>query len=555
MPGPNLLTERSGAWIDAGLEGLQPGVVTGLWREHAKKMLHAIGWADEECFSRTFQGGVTLMHTAPFDTLYAATELNEWAFVQAQRALGSPVAENLKQLDLPFDQARDFLAARIEKERKPRLVALRDAALAAGIAFVWDDRCVSLGHGVGSLAFAPESLPDPEHVPWSSLCNVPITLVTGTNGKSTTVRLLAQIAHEAGLVAGLSSTDWVRIGDEIQDRGDYSGPMAARMVLRDRRTQIAILETARGGMLRRGLGVPRADAAVITNVAEDHLGEFGVGDLKGLVDAKFTIARAIQDGRLVLNCDDEQVLARGRTLAKPLLWVALDAQHPTLTRHVAAGGDACFVEGGTIVLVRRKKRHEICSVQDVPITLGGAARYNVSNALCAVGAAAAMELTPKAIAAGLRKFANTPTTNPGRANVFTRNGATIFADFAHNPHGMLAILDMCKRLKPKRWLVILGQAGDRTDEAILDMVRVTWKARPDKVLVKEMQKYLRGRPEGQVVSIIENELLRLGAPPSAIEKFPSEVAAVERALQWAEPGDLVLLLLHEARDQVLELLA
>lgn len=379
MPGPNLLTEKPGAWLDAGVEGFSAGVVTGIWRENAKKMLAALHWNPDECYSRSFPGGLSLMHTAPFDTLYAATEVNEWAFVQAQKALEVPVEEKLKHLDLPFDAALDHLAARIEKEKKPALVALRQAAQQRGIAFVWDDRCVSLGQGEGSLSFAPESLPDPEHVPWEGLRNIPLALVTGTNGKSTTVRLLAQIAREAGLVPGISSTDWVRVGDEILDRGDYSGPVAARMVLRDRRTEIAILETARGGMLRRGLGVARADAAVITNIAEDHLGEFGVGDLQGLVDAKFTIARSISDGRLVLNADDPAVLERGRTLAKPLLWVSLDPQHPTLVRHVGAGGDACFVENGTIVLVRRKKRHELCAVADVPITMNGAALYNVDR--------------------------------------------------------------------------------------------------------------------------------------------------------------------------------
>ena len=206
------------------------------------------------------------------------------------------------------------------------------------------------------------------------------------------------------------------------------------------------------------------------------------------------------------------------------------------------------------MLVRKQQKHVLLPVADVPITMGGNALYNVSNALCAAAAAAAMDLSPRAIAAGLALFENTPETNPGRANVFTVNGATVFADFAHNPHGMRAIVAMSQRMRRKRTLVILGQAGDRTDDAILEMVRVTWQARPDRILIKEMKKYQRGRPEGEVVGLIEKELLRLGAPPNAIQKCASEMEAATAALAWAEPGDLVLMLLHAEREGVLELL-
>ena len=340
------------------------------------------------------------------------------------------------------------------------------------------------------------------------------------------------------------------MGDEIIDRGDWSGPGAARQVLRHPKTQIAILEVARGGMLRRGLGVERADAAAILNVSDDHLGEFGVGDRKTLIETKFVIARAVTPhGRLVLNADDEGVLRRGGRLETPITWFGLDPDK------IPADADgACVLAEGALTLIEDGLRGAVVPVEEVPATFGGAARFNVSNALAAVGLAAAIDLPLPAIAQGLRDFQSSPEDNPGRGNLFELGGVTVIVDFAHNPHGIAALLEMAAALPAQRRLITLGQGGDRTDDAIRDLARVAWQARPDRIILKEMQKYLRGRSSGEIVDLMERELRGAGAPAEVLGRAASEMEAVAQALEWAAEGDLLLFSLQAERDEALELL-
>jgi hypothetical protein len=245
------------------------------------------------------------------------------------------------------------------------------------MAFISDDKRVSVGLGVGSRSWPRAKIPaHPGRVQWAGLHDVPVALITGTNGKTTTVRLLGAMAHCAGKVAGVTSTDRVDVGQETVAVGDYSGPNGARTVLRDRRVELAFLEVARGGILRRGLPIGRAEAALVTNVASDHLGEYGIFDLETLADVKLVVAKAIgPHGRAVLNADDPRLLSRGLALGKPVLWFTLDPRHPAVVRHVANGGDACLLDDGALVLHLTGRRHLIARVADVPIALGGAAPW------------------------------------------------------------------------------------------------------------------------------------------------------------------------------------
>jgi UDP-N-acetylmuramyl tripeptide synthase len=291
---------------------------------------------------------------------------------------------------------------------------------------------------------------------------------------------------------------------------------------------------------------------VITNVAADHLGEFGVHDLEGLADCKFVVARAAR--RLVLNADDPVVRRRGTALDRPVTWFSLVADDPFVTAHLGAGGTAAVLERGRLVLCRGGERRALAEVAEVPIALGGAARYNLANALGAVGVADALGLDVRAIGEGLRTFASTAQSNPGRLNEFTIGGARVIVDFAHNPHGVAALLQMAAALPARRRLVTIGQAGDRDDASIRELVRATWRARPDRVLVKPMVEYLRGREAGEIPALIDQELRALGAGDEHLEHTESELHTAERALAWAEPGDLVLLIVHSHRDEVVALL-
>jgi cyanophycin synthetase len=547
LTGPSLLLDRPGAILDIATGDASADSLAGAWRRRLREMLEALGWDAERDAWRPFTGGCSLAFTAPFDALYAATEINEWVFEAALSDLSGTAGPGV---DAGVERLRDAVA----RERNPALVALAEAAEARGVTFLSDTKRVSVGLGTGSRSWPLGKLPAaPDRVRWSGLHDVPVALVTGTNGKTTTVRLLGAMTRAAGRVAGITSTDRVDVGDETVAVGDYSGPNGARTVLRDRRVELALLEVARGGILRRGLPVRRAEVALVTNVANDHLGEYGIFGLDALADAKMVVAKAVgREGRVVLNADDPRLLVRGAALDRPVAWFTLEPRHPHVVSHVATGGDACVLDGDVLVLHRGGERHAIARVGDVPIAFGGAARHNVANALAALGVASALDLPREAMTSGLCRFESSPAGNPGRTNQWELNGVRVIVDFAHNPHGLEALIAMAAALRGRRRALVIGQAGDRDDAAIAELARVAWALHPDRVFIKEMEKYLRGRERGAVPAMIERELRRAGARDEALSRHDSELEAVEAALEWARPGDLLLLTVHTDRDAVIE---
>jgi UDP-N-acetylmuramyl tripeptide synthase len=549
LTGPGLLLDREGAVLDVALRPEEAEPVIDLWRSHARRLLDAVGWAGEDLAVRRFAGGASLALSAPLDALYSATELNEWALRAAAAELAGGAPPDLQE-------GAALLRDAIRREENPPLQALQAAAAARKVAFLADDNQVSVGLGRGSVTWPARSLPDPEAVDWSRVHDVPVALVTGTNGKSTTVRLLAAMAHAAGWTAGTTTTDRVEVGDEVLDSGDFSGPGGARTLLRDRRVEMAVLETARGGILRRGLALHQVDAALVTNVAEDHLGDYGVLDVDALADAKMVVARAVRPGgRVVLNADDPHLVRRAAGVSQPVVWFSLEAtRSPIVRRHLAAEGTACLLEEGELRLARGERRLRIARADEIPLAFGGAARYNLANALAAMGLAHALGLPAVAMAAALRRFRPSPESNPGRGNLLELGGVQVLVDYAHNPHGLAAVLDLAAALPAARRLLVLGQAGDRDDEAIRTLARTAWAARPDHIVLKELPTMLRGRPPGEIPALLADELRRLGAPSESLSQAGDDLEAAHQALAWARPGDLLVLLVHTRRDEVLALL-
>ncbi|NOT34492.1 MAG: Mur ligase [Candidatus Eisenbacteria bacterium] len=547
LTGVSLMLDGPGAILEARLAGLEARDFAAAWESALDRMLGALDWAGAHRAWRRFPGGASFAFEAPIDALYAATEVNEWAFAEAARATGA-----LDETAAFAVEAARLRAALLD-ERKPAWLAWQAEAAGRNLTFLWDDKRLSLGLGTGSVSVPADAPPPLERLPWSHLHDVPVAMVTGTNGKTTTVRLLAAIARAAGKLAGVTSTDRVDVGDETVATGDYSGPNGARTVLRDRRVELGVLEVARGGILRRGLSVPHVEVAVITNVANDHLGEYGVHDLDTLADAKMVVTRAVRSGgRAVLNADDPRLLERGGQRNGDTLWTSLAASHPTVRAHVAAGGDAAWLEDTCLMLARDGTTSKLASIDELPIAFGGAARYNVANALAAAGAAAALGLPLEAIRAGLRSFASTPEANPGRANLWRFGTLTAIVDYAHNPHGLAALAEMAAAVPATRRAIVLGQAGDRDDASIRELARAAASMQPDRVFLKEMERFRRGREPGVVLEILASEFRACGLPAAAIESHESETAAVDAAIAWAREGDLLLLTTHAERDQVFE---
>jgi cyanophycin synthetase len=547
LTGPNLVTDRPGAVLEVELAEESADEVVRAWEEEARRALAALGWDGERLAVRRYPGGASLAMTAPIDALYAATEVNEWAWTAATARLhGDPIER---------PEAFRRLADLIAEERRPALLALQEAALERTVRFLWDDEHVTVGTGVGSHTWPMTELPGAGAVNWTAVRDIPVALVTGSNGKTTVTRLVSGMITAAGKVAGHTSTDGIKVGGETLEAGDFSGPGGARRLLRDQRVEMAVLETARGGLLRRGLAVDRADAAVITNIAEDHLGESAVYSMADLAEAKLVVARALGSDRpLVLNADDPALLEAAGMLHCPVAWFSLDPDHPTLKAARVAGASTATLRGNEIVLARGAAERAVTTLARVPITVGGAARYNVANALAAALLGSLLGLDDTAIVAGLAALTNSPTGNLGRLNAFEFGSVRVFVDFAHNPHGLTALMEMARALPANRRLVVIGQAGDRDNHAILELARTAWAGSPDRVLVKEMPAYLRGRPAGEVTGMLLDELRLLGAREDQLDLAVGEMQATRQALAWARDGDLLLLTVHADRDSVLRYL-
>jgi cyanophycin synthetase len=533
LTGPSLIFDGPGTILDVSCTPQEAKDLVPVWANHVARMLEALEWPAARLASLELTGGISLAFSAPIDALYAATEINEWAWAASAFELGALAEEP------DFDDTLTAIRSSAEEEANDELMWLIHEAAEHGKTLLWDDDYVSVGLGRGSETWPVREIPDA--FDWDRFCDVPIGVVTGTNGKTTTVRLATHILRAADRNVGLSSTDWISVNETVLDRGDWSGPGGARTVLREKDVDIAILETARGGLLRRGLGVERADAALITNISEDHLGDFGSKDLDELLAVKWIVSRAVESsGRLILNADDALLRARAAEYPGELVWFSLDADNETINEHTASGGLVFVLDGEALTRIEGDVREEICQSHEIPIAMGGAARHNVANALSAAALTWCLGVSMDDIRSGLITMVQ--DENPGRCNLYDLNGFKILVDFAHNPAAMAALFDMASAIPAKRRALCFGQAGDRTDKLIQELARDAWSIGLDRVVVSELAAYHRGREHGEVFEIIRDELVKAGAIPSQIMHFETEMESFLSAISWAEPGDLVIML-------------
>jgi UDP-N-acetylmuramyl tripeptide synthase len=314
----------------------------------------------------------------------------------------------------------------------------------------------------------------------------------------------------------------------------------------------AVLEVARGGMLRRGIATNRAHVAVVTRVSADHLGEYGVHDLRTLGEVKLIVERAlVPGGRLVLNAEDATLVELAPACRAPITWFALDPRAPTVQRAQARGESLCLLRDGSLWHVADGREESLGAVAHMPLTLGGAARHNVANALAASAAARALGVPLDAVRATLEHFGASPHDNPGRLQLLAYRGARVVVDFAHNPDGWRALWAAMAGVRATRRIALVGQGGDRDDDALDELAEAVWAERPDVVILKEMPKYLRGREFGRVTERLAAALTALGAPASSIRRVDDEPSGVQLALDEAHAGDLLVLGVHSDYDGVM----
>ncbi|GAA4999893.1 Mur ligase [Pseudoluteimonas lycopersici] len=562
LTGANLYFDGPGAALETA-PGLSFDANTlRCWRDNIARVRVALDWPDGAVVVREHATGASLAFAAPIDRLYAATEANEWALYAALglRADDTPVDE---ESDSPRPHVAHFddvealrqLQGLAQAEAKPDLVALIEAARVHDVPAHADDDALSIGEGATSQSWPMSGLPSVDAVPWSRLHAVPKAVVTGSNGKTTTVRLLAAMLKAHGLRAGYSSTDGLFIDGECVDAGDYSGPVGARTVLRDARVQAAVLETARGGLLRRGLVADDARVAVVTNVSADHFGEYGIHTLDDLAKVKLVVAKSLApDGLLVLNADDAMLVEHASSTGVSRIgWFAFD-----LADALAHSAIACGVRDGRLILSIDGADHDLGDVAAMPLTVGGSARYNIANIAAASLAAFALDIDPKIIAKVLVRFGASNADNPGRLQRWALGDVQVLLDYAHNPDGLRGLLAVAAGLRGDgRMALLLGHAGNRLDEDFRALAAVAAEAKPDRVWLKDIAgDYLRGRESGEVAGLLRDALLATGMAGDALPVRLDEAQAVREALAWARPGDLLVLPVHEpaARDAVVALL-
>ncbi|MBX3724379.1 MAG: cyanophycin synthetase [Xanthomonadales bacterium] len=372
---------------------------------------------------------------------------------------------------------------------------------------------------------------------------VPIAAVTGTNGKTTTARMLSHIAKMAGYTPGLTTTDGVYIDGQRTVEGDMTGPVSARMVLSDPQVDLAVLETARGGLLRAGMGVREVNVGAVLNVQSDHLGMKGIDTLEQLAEVKRIVVEVATDCA-VLNADDPNVLRMSaRTDAKTVCYVTMNPSHALVREHIRAGGRACALENGVnghmITLYDKGSHIPLLWTHLIPATLEGRAMHNVQNAMVAASMAFSLGMKLDAIRHGLRTFDTTFFQAPGRMNVFDEHPFKVLFDYAHNAHAVGVMADLAQRLDVEgRRIVVVAGPGDRRDEDLEAIARAV-AGRFDHYICRR-DDGLRGRDGDEVPRIIARALEAAGVPAGAIEQIPDEQQAIDAALRMGRPGDLLL---------------
>jgi cyanophycin synthetase len=403
----------------------------------------------------------------------------------------------------------------------------------------------AVGRAAKRVADSPDGAAPTTIVP-----TIPVVAVTGTNGKTTTSRMIAHIARTWGKHVGWSNTDGIYIDGVLVEAGDYSGPSGAGRVLAHDDVELAVTETARGGILLKGIGLTRNDVSVVTNVSADHLGLQGIDTLDQLAEVKAVVPHITRkSGWAVLNADDPRVFAMRQVIrAQP--WVfSRDPDSPAIREVLGHGGRATTViDGWVCVVTSNADPLPLVELADVPMTLAGLSRFNVENTLAAASAALAVGIPQETVVEGLRSFRPDPEHNPGRMNFFSLGEVSVVLDLAHNEAGLEAMVEIMNgvRRPGARVLLGLGAVGDRHDD-LLERLGEIAGMQADVVAIGHKRRYLRGRSQDQLEGLLRAGLERVGVAEAV--SYDTEVESLAALVEEARPGDVVGLMCHAERQE------
>lgn len=387
--------------------------------------------------------------------------------------------------------------------------------------------------------------------PPGTSARIPIVAVSGTNGKTTTTRLIAHIVKQLGYKVGYTTTDGVYIQNQIMMRGDCTGPVSAEFVLRDPTVDYAVLECARGGILRAGLGFHNCDVAVVTNVAEDHLGLGGIDTLEKLARVKAVAANTVfPHGYAILNADDDLVYNMHKDLSCKVAYFSLDENNPRIQKHCAKGGLAAIYEHGFITILKGGWKIRVEKVTNIPLTFSGMAEFNISNVLAATLAAYVQDFKTEDIRQALQTFVPSPAQTPGRMNMFHFKNYSVMLDYAHNTHGLRAIGKFLSAVDATPKVGIIAGVGDRRDEDIISLGEVAAQIF-DEIIIRQ-DKNLRGRTEQEIIDLMMKGIYAVD-PAKKTTVIKKEAEAIEFAMKNAVKDSFIVIIsdvIPDALEQV-----
>ncbi|MEO6819281.1 MAG: cyanophycin synthetase [Ginsengibacter sp.] len=370
---------------------------------------------------------------------------------------------------------------------------------------------------------------------------IPIIAITGTNGKTTTTRLTAHIAKSAGKKVGYTTSDGVYIQNQLMMKGDCTGPVSSQFVLKDPTVDFAVLECARGGILKNGLAFNHCEVAIVTNVAEDHMGLGGINTIEQMAKVKLVVPETvIRRGYTILNADDDLVYAMRTDLKCNIALFSMDENNPRIKKHSKAGGLSAVFENGNITILKGTWKIRVMNVKDIPITFEGKALHNVANCLPAVLATYLYrDISIADIRSALASFMPSSSQTPGRLNFFYFKNFTILADFAHNPHGLRLLCDFVSKLDYPKVIGLISGTGDRRDEDIRELGEISGNSF-DEIIIR-CDKHLRGRDASEIISLLKEGIAKVdkNIPTLVIE---NENEAIEYVYDHAEDGVLYVIM-------------
>lgn len=489
-----------------------------------------------------FQNGINIALSYPYDLLMVACDMLDWLWLEIVDFFDN---------DLPIrrQKAVKIFTQMIEENQQLILRKIYTKAQNLKLNFSIYKDIIILGSGVRQFRIKQNQVTKLTDIPWKKIANVPSILVTGTNGKTTTTRLTEFICRKAKLKSGYCSTDWVMINGRLVEEGDLSGPSGHQYVLMNPKVEVAVLEAARGGIVKRGLLPNYATVATITNISYDHIGQNGINTLDDLAHAKGVVYDALaEDGIAVINLDDPYITKLNITNRKAYLSTKLDAT--SICTYLTADNYVVYLEHGAVVLQTLHEKFVLNKIDEIPLTVYGLASYNYENVLHAVALSYAVGVTPEQISFGLKKFGADDKSNFGRWNYYkSLEHGHLVVDIAHNPAGLDNILRLASGFKALKGVngklgLMYGNTADRRD-TIPEIVRIILAYQVDEVIIKEFQESLRGSQLGEMPQVFYDELIKQGYPVEQIKVIPNELEATHYIWETAQHDDMYLLCSHE----------